>query len=251
MLSVQSRHDLLSNLGVSQWYGKYSLPNTILTPTELFAAEKVSPYVEISANSEPLVAVPIAEPLVLGEVIQQLEVDKGGKVEPDLSIDTSQKVLKVGAAVSLSLSIARFDDLLIFYESDGDGLADMGSEKTLLLSVAKFLCPLAGGSIELQSSSSFVWPPFFAESLLLDQSAYFEVSLKRWFGLQGFNDAKRVLYFGSSYSQIENILLELRAEYESEFIVLPFDATLSELLAVPVKKKGLWVILSQVGMSIV
>tara|TARA_R110002072_G_scaffold90500_1_gene202357 strand:+ start:3085 stop:3837 length:753 start_codon:yes stop_codon:yes gene_type:complete len=248
MGNVQGRHDLLQSLGVSQWYSKYALPNTVITPDKLFLRdEELQRDVLGDSSLESSVAEVLKQPLAINSVMADLTSEKSSL--PGLTADASGAIIRPATVVSLSLSMARFDDLLICYESIVGSVGGVKLEQALLLSIIKSLGSGIEGANELDCCQSFVWPPFLAESLQHDQSKYFELSLRCWLGSQGLDSVSRILYFGSNYSQIENVVLELRSESEAGFTVLPVAVTLSELLGAPVKKKSLWSVLSCVGVS--
>lgn len=250
MESVHSRHELLRHLGVNQWYSKYILPKAPATPVSLYYVDTLKDNENESSGVDTigsLVDGSEAESQSLNVVIADLVTNEPEKHEqPSPEIEKTPTAV---VAISLSLSMVRFGSLLVCYESNGSQAGDgLHLEQKLLLSILRSIDAHVEVSGVFNNHDSFVWPPFLSSSLFKDQSSYFELSLKRWLCLQDFNGVTQVLYFGASFHQIENIFLEVRSETEADFILLPVDISLSELVGVPVKKKSLWALLSRVGM---
>ena len=77
MGNVQGRHDLLQSLGVSQWYSKYALPNTVITPDKLFLRdEELQRDVLGDSSLESSVAEVLKQPLAINSVMADLTSEK-------------------------------------------------------------------------------------------------------------------------------------------------------------------------------
>lgn len=241
MESVQSRHELLRNLGVGQWYSKYTLSNSPATPINLLSAA-LPGHDEVVGSDADLYVSSVGDAQAgkrsLDVVMTELVVPST-ETQPKPILEIPNKVLSV---VSLSLVMVKVEGLLVCYESSGE----FQSEQSLLLAIVRSIYPDVV-SFEEVDSSSFVWPPFLSSRLFNDQSVYFEPNLKRWFSSYDLGNVSQVIYFGLAFELVEKVILELRAEVEADFIMHPLALGLSELLATPVKKKNLWSLLSRVG----
>ncbi|MFV1871731.1 MAG: hypothetical protein ACMZ64_00190 [Oleiphilus sp.] len=246
------RHGLLKALGVKQWYSRFVLKGAADTPLALFKkTDAVSGKAESSVSQAAFVDPVVSRaPIKIGkELIEDITGLTESSNAATLSDDSASEPLVTpiessgNSIPALELSLSCFGEVLVFNESMGSQGLDREAklQENVLSSVGLIK------AVQMQSQMHFKWPVF--ESPIIDnaQRPFFESIIRRWVSTVKWSDIKFIFYFGQHIHTIEPAIVECQQSHNVDSRIIHFGASLGEVMASPLKKKSLWMLLSKTG----
>lgn len=243
MTALAGRQRYLGEIGVVQWFVRYRLPGAAPSPVRLVqhtAPVVKSPgFVALPGSNDPETIVVNESDNIsydalppLTEFVHSLNDDNqrpAFAVNPESDVTASSKIEEPDRA-ELQFRLYQADQIVVVSEFDRNDL--MADELSLLKNILNFITP------DMQFCNfqqSFSWPVFHLKNTLVNEVAPKDKLLRRWLCSFLSDDISVVLQFGTKQTELITDLANERA-----LLLVSFEHSLGELLAVPRRKQTVW-----------
>lgn len=266
-MDIQSRQNLLTEMGVSQWHTRFVLVGAAESPKinikPLKSPVSSVPIVAVQGlpvvgelgqmGNSPLVAHIAAEAVesLIGEVSQSLIK----RPPSDVSALSEMLVLapeNVGASElksSASNSGRQIPNVSLgaFVANGYVVVSEMGSDASHLEEVSllqNIIRVVDSTCSSFEFVGGFSWPVFHSAKVLVGQELLHEVLIARWLSSFNLDQCQVLICFGEECKAYVDALFNDSSQQFGGCKVVFFDNSLTDLYKAPLRKKDVWKVLS-------
>jgi hypothetical protein len=260
-MNINSRQIHLTEMGVSQWHSRFVLVGAAVSPVITVPSLKVTDSIakvdkpislgQLGKEDIILVAPGDGAKEIIGSSIGDKVLPKINGILSDAVklIDTPELVDEAdkssasqteGKAVpNVSLGAFSAGNYVVVSEV-GDSISHLDEGKLL----QNILRPVDDTCSQVKFEGGFNWPVFKSAKVLFGQETLHETLIERWLTTLGLGRGRVLLCFGGSSKKMIEPMVSGSSLLKGGGVVF-FEDSLSDLYKIPLRKKNVWIVLSE------